>query len=270
MCGAALSMAKPQSAKNGLSPRVRGSQGVQNLFENQARSIPACAGQPTILSPPNPHIRVYPRVCGAAITLSLSSTAWSGLSPRVRGSRVTALDRVNRIRSIPACAGQPAGIDVLVCEHKVYPRVCGAAAFTSTFQQAIEGLSPRVRGSLAQAQGSTVRGRSIPACAGQPGAGSRINGSRKVYPRVCGAAGQTTSVRRLPDGLSPRVRGSRLAILSAPAVGRSIPACAGQPQPITIAARMTGVYPRVCGAARVAPHTLNPSSGLSPRVRGSQ
>ena len=71
------------------------------------------------------------------------------------------------------------------------------------------------------------------------------------------------------SGLSPRVRGSPLPTLPCDASQRSIPASAGQPpfaKPLMNRAR---VYPRECGAARLAGAPKQAKPGLSPRVRGS-
>ena len=49
-----------------------------------------------------------------------------------------------------------------------------------------EGLSPRVRGNLAQLPAAAFACGSIPACAGEPALGHFSVGVVKVYPRVCG------------------------------------------------------------------------------------
>ena len=71
-------------------------------------------------------------------------------------------------------------------------------------------------------------------------------------------------------GLSPRVRGSRRALIEDSIQFGSIPAGAGEPTfPCN---HLTGwrVYPRGCGGAGVADTILNEAGGLSPRVRGSR
>ena len=51
----------------------------------------------------------------------------------------------------------------------------------------------------------------------------------------------------LNKGLSPRVRGNRVAPGRSPRVWRSIPACAGEPHRDDGAVLRQRVYPRVCG-----------------------
>ena len=70
-------------------------------------------------------------------------------------------------------------------------------------------------------------------------------------------------------GLSPRVRGSRLARTRCVESSGSIPACAGEPRLAPTFRHIFTVYPRVCGGA-VSGRTRKVNlAGLSPRVRGS-
>ena len=73
----------------------------------------------------------------------------------------------------------------------------------------------------------------------------------------------------LLQGLSPRVRGNRIAVSKDSIRLRSIPACAGEPIAKLMDAHLNAVYPRVCGGTVVkrGPGTLR--RGLSPRVRGN-
>ena len=75
---------------------------------------------------------------------------------------------------------------------------------------------------------------------------------------------------RWKAGLSPRVRGNPLALNDDIACEGSIPACAGEPNPIRGVARQLGVYPRVCGGTCRELNAAQEEEGLSPRVRGNQ
>ena len=215
------------------------------------RSIPACAGEPGARGagrqqqPP-----VYPRVCGgtAASAASLAARRSSGLSPRVRGNRRNAQPPYRRL---PVA---------------VYPRVCGGTAILVTY--------PRL-----------TLTRSIPACAGEPGAvttvvfyviaqglSPRVRGNlydnrarcsddfdRGLSPRVRGNRGRAPRRRSRPDAVYPRVCGGTwIDALRGPDtwLARSIPACAGEPAHIVgaIRDRLWAVYPRVCGGTDVACH----------------
>ncbi len=91
-----------------------------------------------------------------------------------------------------------------------------------------------------------------------------------VYPRVCGGAGTVGAALYRHVGLSPRVRGSRRHRLCNRDRRGSIPACAGEPVKALLQTKDIGVYPRVCGGAMTRHRPSLLSTGLSPRVRGSQ
>ena len=55
----------------------------------------------------------------------ISVNPQDGLSPRVRGNRTTCCSTGLRMRSIPACAGEPPPRLMTMSALTVYPRVCG-------------------------------------------------------------------------------------------------------------------------------------------------
>ena len=87
---------------------------------------------------------------------------------------------------------------------------------------------------------------------------------------MCGGTADTSIIRGVVRGLSPRVRGNHAGPLDEQRRERSIPACAGEPVTSGSGRRIARVYPRVCGGTmltgRLDPH----SKGLSPRVRGNR
>ena len=153
VCGGTQSVLTHYLPPIGLSPRVRGNR--LNLLPNTypVRSIPACAGEPIPDSLNQSKTGVYPRVCGGTDATALDNAWFVGLSPRVRGNRIHQRARLLDVRSIPACAGEPATSAIFPQAETVYPRVCGGT----------EDASVYVGG----------RQRSIPACAGEPWRGGR-------------------------------------------------------------------------------------------------
>ena len=91
----------------------------------------------------------------------------------------------------------------------------------------------------------------------------------RVYPRVCGGALGCGGTPSADTGLSPRVRGSLRVRPGVRVKTGSIPACAGEPSPAPHVAQSYRVYPRVCGGAPLRSCQRRPTTGLSPRVRGS-
>ena len=218
-----------QPRHSGLSPRVRGNRASDFSLIDVSRSIPACAGEPLIPNKRKGRLKVYPRVCGGTCTRPVWVFAFQGLSPRVRGNLYSPASQSRLKRSIPACAGEPHALLSKMAAKKVYPRVCGGTIAVRSSEESTSGLSPRVRGNPYCYCYVCLRCRSIPACAGEP---YRFCYSRvylAVYPRVCGGTYCYRFTYGSFYGLSPRVRGNPVKVLLWIGLGRSIPACAGEP-----------------------------------------
>ena len=102
---------QPQCAvvyhRQGLSPRVRGNLAAVGQQAVRDRSIPACAGEPFPAVRGKCAARVYPRVCGGTLCAARRHGGRHGLSPRVRGNRISERFLCSLSGSIPACAGEP-------------------------------------------------------------------------------------------------------------------------------------------------------------------
>ena len=109
------------------------------------------------------------------------------------------------------------------------------------------GLSPRVRGNLADGAKPEVDTGSIPACTGKPGFDMPIWQAAQVYPRVYGETGLGRKRYLSLPGLSPRVRGNRVGEFKRNCHFGSIPACTGKPTTRREIATWRRVYPRVYG-----------------------
>ena len=254
----------------GLSPRVRGNRRGHARFLGTPGSIPACAGEPSLMMPLRSVVKVYPRVCGGTCASRPSSPARSGLSPRVRGNPREDAVVVDSQGSIPACAGEPMHRELSRIATRVYPRVCGGTMSCPPVVPTSQGLSPRVRGNRIALLADQQAGRSIPACAGEPPRAPAPGTCPWVYPRVCGGTQLPRKAKYMTAGLSPRVRGNRRFTGSRAGRRGSIPACAGEPGTATKYGRTRKVYPRVCGGTALPVGRPLPAPGLSPRVRGNQ
>ena len=193
----------------GLSPRVRGNPRDRRSESLNPGSIPACAGEPQQTTNPFGQNEVYPRVCGGTLIKALTSASCRGLSPRVRGNPLLLDSGGPGERSIPACAGEPVRPGTTSMSPTVYPRVCGGTNVGIARPKLQCGLSPRVRGNPLCPRLPVCRGRSIPACAGEPLRRYDAAYHNQVYPRVCGGTLPVAPFRRALSGLSPRVRGNR-------------------------------------------------------------
>ena len=269
VCGGTPREEPSRKGSLGLSPRVRGNPVGSSAARGKRRSIPACAGEPIVLARNAGAGPVYPRVCGGTCASDTTPPDSRGLSPRVRGNLEHAKPLYSRVRSIPACAGEPIHIDSASASLAVYPRVCGGTLWRNWDTVSKFGLSPRVRGNRPQRDHWPHSRRSIPACAGEPRARTRARAPAGVYPRVCGGTRRSRSTLTMSPGLSPRVRGNHDALRDGGDGARSIPACAGEPRPCLSRRGLTGVYPRVCGGTGAPPAGTDDTNGLSPRVRGN-
>ena len=187
----------------------------------------------------------------------------------MRGNPAHPIGRPVWARTIPACAGEPAAGNGWDCLCPDYPRVCGGTTATGESKYPMHGLSPRVRGNLPAQRLGIRRKRTIPACAGEPHSRPAIMSTLRDYPRVCGGTWGGQVCRRAIAGLSPRVRGNLHLPLRVAHLGRTIPACAGEPRPPAARARPVRDYPRVCGGTFQVTVPLHDAQGLSPRVRGN-
>ena len=193
----------------GLSPRVRGNRDPVLDAHIEIRSIPARAGEPACTWDKPEKGGVYPRACGGTrLHLGQAGERW-GLSPRVRGNRSDRRTRADKVRSIPARAGEPRSHPL-----RWYDPV---------------GLSPRVRGNPPVPAPVPAPFRSIPARAGEPPAIPRSSSTSPVYPRACGGTNSSSANRNSLMGLSPRVRGNQPRADGPITSVRSIPARAGEP-----------------------------------------
>ena len=208
-------------------------------------------------------------MCGGTPS-TLLKTKWpQGLSPRVRGNPPLYFRPNPIVRSIPACAGEPASSGWSIRLRRVYPRVCGGTRGVVIEGNDRVGLSPRVRGNPdARPAGGYPLG-SIPACAGEPVVQAAARRASRVYPRVCGGTLPNSAFGSPVRGLSPRVRGNRWQAGKPGLTKGSIPACAGEPAPVCPAPCPLPVYPRVCGGTRLRNGRIELVAGLSPRVRGN-
>ena len=270
VCGGTVLSTDLETPEFGLSPRVRGNPAYASRHTSINRSIPACAGEPPAHALPENHSTVYPRVCGGTSDTSSFEGICGGLSPRVRGNHLFYMGNGNNVRSIPACAGEPAGKTSQSITYSVYPRVCGGTRWSSSTGALTDGLSPRVRGNREVPQACIDVRRSIPACAGEPR--SVLGGcvGHAVYPRVCGGTYPERATPHRTRGLSPRVRGNPGSVDAEGARLRSIPACAGEPVHPRKPRLQWEVYPRVCGGTGVQFDDDTWERGLSPRVRGNR
>ena len=174
-------------------------------------------------------LRVYPRVYGESRAHDAAPYNRPGLSPRVRGIPPPRPVPPLTSGSIPACTGNPPARNRPGSRRGVYPRVYGESPLQAGAPKPSEGLSPRVRGIRSLLLPVAPVRRSIPACTGNPAQSDIRAFMSPVYPRVYGESTPSPARTSRRGGLSPRVRGIRLANRRRSDRFGSIPACTGNP-----------------------------------------
>ena len=126
-CGVRVELIGRDQKHGGASPRLRGSVRGTDDAVGITRCIPAPAGfgaTPTRFSAVS---AVHPRACGVRAPSFIAPDAFSGASPRLRGS---------------GCANECGGYALAV-----HPRACGVRIGDRLMKKYISGASPRLRGS---------------------------------------------------------------------------------------------------------------------------
>ena len=192
----------------------------------------------------------HPRACGANAVTRAPASRPCGSSPRMRGKRRIVDTRHNRLRIIPAHAGQTKSKRVRAFSMPDHPRACGANSCDAASGRIVTGSSPRMRGKHGHLVRRNDRDRIIPAHAGQT--------SKHV------------DVRSAVDGSSPRMRGKPVALIFLAIAFRIIPAHAGQTFRVVGLGLGATDHPRACGANVRRPDQQRLQFGSSPRMRGKQ
>ena len=130
----------------GLSPRGRGKPTRDYRILRCRGSIPAWAGETGRLRMRRRCRRVYPRVGGGNVARALEVAPRTGLSPRGRGKLAPTGKAFDRVRSIPAWAGETRPNRERNRWNEVYPRVGGGNRPALSVRRYENGLSPRGRG----------------------------------------------------------------------------------------------------------------------------
>ena len=172
-------------------------------------------------------------------------------------------------RFIPACAGNRLSQRLLLPRWPVHPRVCGEQPFQRPLNGFHNGSSPRVRGTVRLMYQRGGKCRFIPACAGNSYSDFVSGFVDAVHPRVCGEQIPNLALMKLSAGSSPRVRGTEPHSAQLFALGRFIPACAGNRCGCAGPIKGDTVHPRVCGEQTQRTGNMKAQIGSSPRVRGT-
>ena len=193
-----------------------------------------------------------------------------GSSPRVRGTQALVHLVDAHLGIIPACAGNTPRRCRRSRPTRDHPRVCGEHSTGVHVKAEVAESSPRVRGTPGFLVSRDHQIGIIPACAGNTWRTRSSAPSLRDHPRVCGEHHHVVQLVGVPQGSSPRVRGTRIRHVIEPAVPGIIPACAGNTQIPAGSWLDTRDHPRVCRAHALPTMRKRGCPGSSPRVRGTR
>ncbi len=186
VCGEQLLRALRSYPRYGSAPRVRGTVIYNELFRDQDRVSPACAGNRLGVMARSCSTPGQPRVCGEQSRRLPQFGRSVGSAPRVRGTATLLCRRCLSVRVSPACAGNSIANFTSAPRASGQPRVCGEQERGIAGEGAEPGSAPRVRGTDQIRPGARPDQRVSPACAGNRPSFTARPWLVKGQPRVCG------------------------------------------------------------------------------------
>ena len=232
VCGEHDSNAQGNLQQPGSSPRMRGTPLVSDVYAEWMED--------------------HPRVCGEHAQETERRAQESGSSPRMRGTPSGHIQTDTRLGIIPAYAGNTLRKTKRTARARDHPRVCGEHPYTSRYNQAYSGSSPRMRGTQTMADQPQATPGIIPAYAGNTCLWQQRTRVLRDHPRVCGEHPTCLSKSSNVLGSSPRMRGTPQQIQHGVRGLGIIPAYAGNTRTHCSQPKEVRDHPRVCGE-----HTLS-------------
>ena len=194
----------------GVLPQGRGTPSDIHHRIQCVRFILADAGNSWLFGVLKRTKTVYPRWRGELAVDFAGVVSAGGLSPLARGTLIMTHGRPDKVRFIPAGAGNSPVASFPVVSSSVYPRWRGELYINEVNLWKLYGLSPLARGTLFMRGSKSPRRRFIPAGAGNSGESGCVHQWSSVYPRWRGELKQIVRFPHIHDGLSPLARGTPL------------------------------------------------------------
>ena len=268
-CGEQIGARTREEREAGSSPRVWGTDLVEQRPIRVRRFIPTRVGN-------SPHSRrkalpvsVHPHACGEQADARYSAAFNVGSSPRVWGTGVRLSLYGPLHRFIPTRVGNRSRHGGACYHSTVHPHACGEQGTLEAPAGAPSGSSPRVWGTGSRACSLASGCRFIPTRVGNRPRQRASTFQRTVHPHACGEQLIGALARAAVFGSSPRVWGTARQPRRQDLQQRFIPTRVGNSSlwPGTVWSR--SVHPHACGEQKII-STCPPSmNGSSPRVWGT-
>ena len=234
------------------------------------RFIPAYAGNAPAIAALRTPLPVHPRIRGERISRLKLVALTYGSSPHTRGTPHPGDIHQQRIRFIPAYAGNAMTRMFLWDTTAVHPRIRGERPYTAHASERSAGSSPHTRGTPGPLEFTRPAARFIPAYAGNAWSASSSRARRSVHPRIRGERKSCCADRSFRRGSSPHTRGTPAGLDAGAAMTRFIPAYAGNAQWIRKRCREPPVHPRIRGERLHSCSHTGQCFGSSPHTRGTR
>ena len=192
-----------------------------------------------------------------------------GSSPRMRGTHAHGLAGLDRLRIIPAHAGNTRMTEAPPLGTTDHPRACGEHHCPATAARLAVGSSPRMRGTQVASSLDCPTHRIIPAHAGNTSNGGLGLAGAADHPRACGEHCLNLPRRQPANGSSPRMRGTLHYDGTISDGLRIIPAHAGNTHLPPRRSSASADHPRACGEHLDDDDLDILDVGSSPRMRGT-
>ncbi len=199
----------------------------------------------------------------------LPRTGLAGSSPLARGTRRGLDHRRERVRFIPARAGNTCSSASGRRPITVHPRSRGEHFAADGVRERLTGSSPLARGTRPLTASRIARVRFIPARAGNTSPRSRGTGASTVHPRSRGEHSSRSTSTVDSNGSSPLARGTPRPAGSRRRRSRFIPARAGNTPIRKRCCSISTVHPRSRGEHPAGETVRIYLRGSSPLARGT-
>ena len=193
----------------GSSPRLWGTPVRTRHRPRSRRFIPTPVGNTCSSSTRYSCKPVHPHACGEHGAGQKSHRFDGGSSPRLWGTRARCRCAAVCVRFIPTPVGNTARAPALGRRSPVHPHACGEHLAHAIHVQHAIGSSPRLWGTPAKVELSTLQIRFIPTPVGNTTRWQVHGLTLAVHPHACGEHHKRHRYGQRADGSSPRLWGTR-------------------------------------------------------------